>query len=112
RWSAESLVHANRRVGLGIEVVALVRDRSRLPGFLLGGGDVTTVVGDVRSFSVPGRVDAVIHAAASSRAPFGVGDGQPAEMFDTIVNGTARTLAVAAESGQIPFLLLSSGAVY
>ena len=106
-WVVESLVHANRRMGLGMEIVALVRDPTRVPD-----ADVTTVVGDVRSFAVDGAVDGVIHAAASSRAPFGVGDGEPAAMFDTIVNGTARTLAVAATSGRIPFLLVSSGAVY
>ena len=37
---------------------------------------------------------------------------KPADMFDTIVNGTARTLECARLAGAGRFLLVSSGAVY
>src|SRR4051794_22257382 len=62
-WVVESVLHANRRLRLGIDLVALVRDPSRLR---TSDDRLTSVVGDVRSFALAGKIDAVIHAAASS----------------------------------------------
>ena len=111
-WLLDTLLHANRRLGLGATVVVLVRDPARLPQRLAAEDRVVPVVGDVRTFHVAGAFDAVVHCAASSRAPFGIGDGAPATMAHTIVGGTSRVLDLVSASGRIPFLQLSSGAVY
>jgi dTDP-glucose 4,6-dehydratase len=90
----------------------LVRELDRLAPRLKAETAVVPVVGDVRTFDVAGAFDGVLHCAASSRAPYGVGDGAPGAMASTIVGGTTRALDVAAASGRIPFLQVSSGAVY
>jgi dTDP-glucose 4,6-dehydratase len=111
-WLLDSILHANRHMGLDARVVVLVRDVNRLPRRAASSEHVVPVVGDIRTFHVPGMLDGVMHCAASSRAPFGVGDGAPRTMAHTIVGGTTRVLDLAAASGNIPFLQVSSGAVY
>jgi dTDP-glucose 4,6-dehydratase len=67
--------------------------------------------GDVRDYVFPeGRFSHVIHAATQASAKLNVDD--PLAMFDTIVEGTRRTLEFAAHTGTRKFLLTSSGAVY
>jgi dTDP-glucose 4,6-dehydratase len=111
-WLADTLLHANRRLALGANVSLLVRDLDRLPARVGGDPFVSPLVGDVRTFHAPGLFDGVIHAAASSSAAYGTGDGAPWTMAQTIVGGTTRMLEVAGSSGRIPFLFVSSGAVY
>jgi len=113
-WLAESFAHANVRLGLGAELVILSRDPAaavaRLPrlGRLRG---VVLTRGDVRDFEPPpGRFDYVVHGAAESSQQGHVGDNR--HMFDTIVDGTRRTLALARDRGAANYLLISSGAVY
>jgi len=113
-WLVETFGHANDRLGLGADLVVLTRDpertRERLPSFAACPG-VTLWQGDVRDFrSPPGRFDMVIHGAAESSQQAHVGDHR--HMFDTIVDGTRRTLSLARECGARKYLLLSSGAVY
>jgi dTDP-glucose 4,6-dehydratase len=67
--------------------------------------------GDVRSFTFPeGAFACVIHAAAEASAKLNA--EKPLLMFDTIVEGTRRTLDFAAQCGARQFLFVSSGAVY
>jgi nucleoside-diphosphate-sugar epimerase len=113
-WLAESFAHANESLGLDASLVVLSRDPeaavARVPrlGQLPG---VTFRRGDVRQFDSPaGRFTHVIHGAAESSQQSHAGDHR--HMFDTIVDGTRRTLTLARESGAQNYLLLSSGAVY
>lgn len=111
-WLLEALRWAND--GLGTDVAALVLTRdpdgfaARLPRLAYARG-IALHRGDVRSFDPPGAFTHVIHGAASADA--GLYATEPLAMFDTIVQGTRRTLARAAADGA-PVLLISSGAVY
>ena len=113
-WLAESFSHANERLGLGAELVVLSRDSAvaiaRVPrlGELHG---VSFHQGDVRDFTFPrGEFTHVVHGAAESSQQGHVGDHR--HMFDTIIDGTRRTLELARQAGAASYLLLSSGAVY
>jgi dTDP-glucose 4,6-dehydratase len=110
-WLLESFAHINRRLNLGASMTVLTRAPQAFAGraaHVLGRGDVQLVEGDVRCFSLPrGEFRFVIHAAAEASVSIA-----PAEMLDTIVEGTRRVLELAAERGATRLLLVSSGAVY
>jgi nucleoside-diphosphate-sugar epimerase len=113
-WIVEAFGHANERLGLDAELVVLTRDPAaavqRLPRLATIRG-VSLWQGDVRDFATPpGRFDLVIHGAAESSQQGHVGDQR--HMFDTILDGTRRTLALARSAEARTYLLLSSGAVY
>jgi nucleoside-diphosphate-sugar epimerase len=113
-WLVESFAHANEQLGLDAELVVLSRDPDaairRLPALRTAPG-VTFWKGDVRKFEFPrGAFDLVIHGAAESSQQGHLGDQR--HMFETIVDGTRRTLALAREAKANSYLLLSSGAVY
>jgi nucleoside-diphosphate-sugar epimerase len=113
-WLLEAFAHANERLALGAELVVLSRDPAtaitRVPrlGSLRG---VTFHRGDVRDFEFPsGQFTYVVHGAAESSQQSHTGDHR--HMFDTIVDGTRRTLDLARRAGASRYLLISSGAVY
>jgi dTDP-glucose 4,6-dehydratase len=113
-WLLESLRHANLTLGLNIEAVILTRSpaafRDRLP-HLANHPSFKLIAGDVCDFaSPPGRFSYLIHAATDASAELNEVD--PRRMFDTIIQGTRRTLDFAVEAGAIRTLFLSSGAVY
>jgi dTDP-glucose 4,6-dehydratase len=113
-WLVETFANANDRLGLGAELVVLTRDPDvtidRLPHYADLRG-VTLHRGDVRDFAAPrGNFDVVVHGAAESSQQGHAGDHR--HMFDTIVDGTRRTLGLAHVCGAKRYLLLSSGAVY
>jgi len=113
-WLLETFLWANDHLSLDASVLVLTRDREafskRVP-HLADHPAVTLRAGNVETFDLAEEsVSHVIHAAA---------DGSPIldrddrlRMFDTIVNGTRRTLDFARRSGASRFLLTSSGAVY
>lgn len=110
-WLLETFAHANRELGLGAELVGLSRDPeafyAKVPHLALD-PSITVHRGDVRDFQFPeGSFTHVIHAGTTSRAPV-----LPAEMLDTIVRGTRRTLEFAVSAGAKRFLFVSSGSVY
>ena len=110
-WLLETLLWADRRLGLGVSVVVLTRDpaafRRKVP-HLASAQALTLQAGDVRSYSPPdGPFTHVIHAATASGVPV-----DAPTMFETIVDGTRRTLATAERGGARRLLLVSSGAVY
>jgi dTDP-glucose 4,6-dehydratase len=110
-WLLETFAHANASLKLGASLVGLSRDpgsfHAKVP-HLANDGSVTLYQGDVRNFDFPeGSFTHVIHAGTTSSAPVA-----PAEMLDTIIRGTQRTLAFAVASGAKRFLFVSSGAVY
>ena len=113
-WLLESWTAANDRLGLGAEAIVLTRDleafRTRVP-HLACHPSVCLHQGDVRDFEFPeGPFSHVIHAATPSHA--GTRDDRPLAVFETIVEGTRRTLEFARQKGAGKFLLTSSGAVY
>ena len=106
-WLVESFAQANEQLGLDAELVVLSRDPDaalrRLPAFRNAPG-VTFCKGDVRDFAAPGgRFDLVIHGAAESSQQGHVGDH--CHMFDTIIDGTRRTLSLARDAGASTYLL-------
>ena len=111
-WLLDTLLYADSRLGLDLDVRVLVRDVARLAPHLREDRRVKPVLGDVRTFTTTGHFDAVVHGAASSSAARGSRDAEAMTMVTTILDGTHRALEAAAPSGSIPFLFISSGAVY
>lgn len=109
----EVIAAANARVDLGARVDVLSRDPEnfarRFPHLAKAPG-LSLVRGDVRTASIEGFYDVVIHGAADASAAINRDD--PIAMVDTIVEGARRTLALARASGAKRMLMMSSGAVY
>jgi nucleoside-diphosphate-sugar epimerase len=111
-WLLETFLWANDHLRLNASLVVLTRDGSafgrRVP-HLACHPAVRLHDGDVRTFEFTGgEFSHVVHAATDSSATVDDRD----LMFDTIVEGTRRTLEFARRSGAKRFLLTSSGAVY
>jgi nucleoside-diphosphate-sugar epimerase len=114
RWLLESLIWANDKQKLGVEVLVLTRNPTafeKKAPHLVAHPAIQLYVGDVRSFAFPdGSFSHVIHAATEASAKLNQED--PLLMLDTIVEGTRRALEFARHCGARKFLLTSSGAVY
>lgn len=113
-WLLESFVWLNDHLDLGMSAVVLTRNaqafRDKVPHVASHPG-ITLQTGDITSFAFPeGKFSYVIHGATDASAKLNAED--PVRMFDTIVEGTRRTLDFAVQSGTKNFLFLSSGAVY
>lgn len=114
RWITEAIQHANDALGNEMRLVLLTRDlrssRRRLPHIFMR-RDVEGIEGDVRTFDISDRgIDVCVHGAAAYDDPHSA--ARPIEVFDTIVEGTRRSLEIAARTDAARYLLLSSGAVY
>jgi len=114
RWMLRALADANTRFALGVQIDVLTRDADAFakrdaplaaaPGFRF-------IRGDVLSMEPAGeRYDFVLHAATDASAD--LNDSDPLRMFDTIVEGTRRTLDFAVAAKAERFFFFSSGAVY
>jgi dTDP-glucose 4,6-dehydratase len=113
-WLLESLLHADRELGLGAKAVVLTRDeaafRARCPR-LAADRRLDFLRGDVRTFEFPpGGFTHVIHAATETDVR--LNQERPELVRDVIVSGTRRTLEFSEQCGSKKFLLVSSGAVY
>jgi len=113
-WLMESLLWANRRLGLGISAVLLTRNpsayRQRLP-HLADDPCVTLHAGDARSFEYPdGSFPLVIHAATERYSPPSA--DRPAATFSRDLAATERVLELARARRTRRLLFTSSGAVY
>lgn len=113
-WLLESFVWLNDHLDLGMSAVVLTRNaqafRDKVP-HVASHQNITLQTGDIASFAFPeGEFSHVIHGATDASAKLNAED--PVRMFDTIVEGTRRTLDFAVQSGTKNFLFLSSGAVY
>lgn len=113
-WLLESLLHAERKLGLDVRVLILTRDagafRSKRPR-LAAQPRLEFHRGDVRDFKFPaGSFTHVIHAATD--AGLAANQERPESTRDVIVSGTRRTLEFAESCGAKKFLFVSSGAVY
>jgi nucleoside-diphosphate-sugar epimerase len=113
-WLLESLLWADDQLGLGTKAVVLTRSPEAFAAkapYLADHPAVRLVQGDVRTFEFPaGEFPLVIHAATEASAK--LNQDNPLLMFETIVEGTRRTLDFARTHGTRRFLLASSGAVY
>ena len=113
-WLLESLVRAELRLGLGVEMIVLSRNPGRFLArnpFLGSRSFLRFIEGDIRTFRFPEeKFSHFIHAAteASER----LNKENPLLMIDTIVEGTRRALDCAVHVGAQHFLHTSSGAVY
>lgn len=110
RWLAALLIRARERLGLDLSLTVLSRDPA---GFAAAypalAGGMHLVPGDVRDFAFPpGRFTHLVHAATDTVSP----DNAVLEQVGTIVDGTRRVLAFAAQAGIGRLLYVSSGAIY
>jgi dTDP-glucose 4,6-dehydratase len=113
-WLTESLLWANRRLGLGMRAVLLTRDparfRARSP-HLAEDPSVTLLAGDAAEFAMPeGSFALAVHAATEAQVTPNA--GCPAGRLDRDVAVTRRVLELARQSGVRRMLFTSSGAVY
>lgn len=113
-WLMESLVWANRRLGLDVSATMISRDpaayRRRSP-HLAEAPEITVRPGNQVDFPFPeGSYPLVIHAATEPSFPGN--PQQPTGYFDANVAGTRRALEFAAGHGAKRVLFTSSGAVY
>lgn len=113
-WLLETFVWVNKKLDLGASALVLTRNpdafRAKVP-HLAAQPFIQFHTGDVRSFEFAvEEFSHVIHAATDASVKLNEED--PLLMFDTIVEGTRRTLEFARYCGAKKFLLSSSGAVY
>jgi nucleoside-diphosphate-sugar epimerase len=113
-WLLESFAWANEKLDLNASLLVLTRNveafRKKVP-HVAAQPSIAFHSGDVRSFDFPrGEFLYLIHAAAPLSAHLNGRDSLQA--FDTIVDGTRRTIEFAKQCGVKKFLLISSGAVY
>ena len=109
RWIASSALFASQQLGLGMHFDFLSRNPD--DGLYADYTNAKLIRGDVRSFTVDGTYDLLIHGAANSSAAYGLGDGAPLAMASTILDGTRRIIDIASRS-RARLLFLSSGAIY
>jgi nucleoside-diphosphate-sugar epimerase len=113
-WLLESFVWANDQLDLGAKATVLSRNPEAFAAkapHLANHPAVRLLQGDVRTFEFPaGEFPFVIHAATEASAK--LNQENPLLMFETVVDGTRRTLDFARTHGTRQFLLTSSGAVY
>lgn len=113
-WLLESFAWINDHLDLGMSAVVLTRNPAafveKTPHLAMH-PSIALLCGDIRNFNFPeGKFSFVIHGATDASAKLNADD--PICMFDTIIEGTRRTLNFAVQSRAKNFLFLSSGAVY
>lgn len=112
-WLLEALRHAAEG-GRRFHITVLSRDPEKFRAakpHLADWDALTLSRGDIADFAFPdGGFDYLIHAATDASAALNRDD--PRQMFETVVQGTRRTLDFATEKKVRRMLFLSSGAVY
>lgn len=113
-WLLESFLWANQQLHLGSSITVLSRSPKtfldQMP-HLKERKDLFWIQGDIVDFSFPeGSFSFIVHAATEASAK--LNRENPLKMFDTIVDGTKRTIEFAESHGAKKFLLTSSGAIY
>ncbi len=114
-WFVRSLIEANRRLGLAIQVTILTRDPKafmlKSPEFFRD-GTVRLIKGDVVDFAFPDSpYSKIIHGAATSAYETFHGEDQ-LKKFYTVLRGTDRVLQFAGRCRAGKVLLLGSGVAY
>lgn len=115
KWFLESFIWANERLNLKAKALVLTRNNMRLRSeapHLLGSRHVEFLHGDVRNYEFPtGTFSHIIHAATTSAEE--TFNNEPAlAKYETIVDGTRRTLEFAARCHAQKLLLTSTGGAY
>ncbi|QOF79245.1 NAD-dependent epimerase/dehydratase family protein [Variovorax sp. 38R] len=112
KWLLECLLHADRRMELGLALTVLTREPDRFArssAHLANASAVRLVQGDIVDFEFPAGVfSSVIHAALPVAAPQS-GDAELVRLADA---GARRVCEFAAARGARRLLHVSSGAVY
>lgn len=112
-WVLDTLCAADEALGLGLRIAAVSRDPQRfLTRFPAFAGDprIEWIKRDLRELEWSrDAVSHVIHAAADTTAARD--PASQSELYESIVEGTRRALAIAG-AGCRGVLFLSSGAVY
>jgi dTDP-glucose 4,6-dehydratase len=113
-WLTQSLLWADERLDLGVEVLLLTRDpdrfRNKAP-FIAKHKSIKLLRGNTQSFTFPGgHLGFVIHAATEAPASFTT--ESPTGTFDADLAGTRRVLEFARHASVRRMLFTSSGAVY
>jgi dTDP-glucose 4,6-dehydratase len=115
KWFLESFIHANERLNLKAKAVVLSRDASRIKDdapHLAENSSIEFHHGDVRDFKFPaGAFSHVIHAATTS-AEETFRNEPPLSKYETVADGTRRTLEFAAQCKVRKLLLTSTGGAY
>jgi nucleoside-diphosphate-sugar epimerase len=115
KWVLESLLHANRSLGVQVSALVLTRNADgfsrEMPG-LASNPAITLHGGDLTDFTFPdGTFSHVLHmGTTSSTATFN--NEEPLAKFANIAHGTERALEFAVRGRAVRFLHTSSGAVY
>ena len=113
-WMLETLLRANQRLGVGASAVVVTRDArafSAKAPHLASQAAVRLQESDIRTWRWrDGALTHVIHAGTDTRPPITREDRL--RVFDTIVDGTRRTLDAAQSAGATRFLMTSTGAIY
>jgi nucleoside-diphosphate-sugar epimerase len=109
KWLLESLVYADKKLDLNVDISVLTRNPERFKAEGVCAAHVHVIVGDVRSFQLPAtaKINYVIHGATDV-----VSAANHADVLQTCALGTANLLSQAHSRGAGRVLLLSSGAVY
>ena len=102
-WLLETLLHANRSLGLGVKATVLTRDPARFLAkapHLAGAAGVRLIGGHMGDMSgVEGPFDFAVHAASQNN-------------FDRNLEGARQLIEVLRRTGVRKFLFTSSGTVY
>lgn len=109
------LIYANRKRGLDLQIVALVRSlpraQKKYAAQLESGMELTFVEGAVENLpELPGKIDYVIHGASQTASRAFV--EQPVETICTAVNGTQNILELARKKQVSGMVYLSSMEAY
>lgn len=109
KWLLAFLVHADKELGLSLDVTVLTRNAQKFKSNFELASQVNLIEGDVRTFKLPttDAYDYLIHAALDV-----VDVKSQAEIVEVCVLGTANVLKQAQKHGVKRLLFLSSGAVY
>ncbi len=112
-WLLESLLWANRELGLGVRATVLTRDATgfrRWSPWIAEDESITLLEGDIRSFEFPAVAHThFVHGATDS------GKEQqevPGAMAAVVIDGAKRVLSCARAMGATRLLNVSTGAVY
>ncbi len=114
KWLLESIVYANRKYDLGVQLTVLSRSPEKFLTecpYLREFKELAFIQGDVRRFKVNSKkFDYVLHAATEASAKLEQED--PEEMYSVITDGTRHMLEFAQHCSATRFLFISSGAIY
>jgi nucleoside-diphosphate-sugar epimerase/2-polyprenyl-3-methyl-5-hydroxy-6-metoxy-1,4-benzoquinol methylase len=113
RWVLASILHANKRLGTGIQVVVMSRNPAGFLSCFPEAGDpmITLHQGDLRYSEFPaGPFSRIIHLATDSKFS---DENEHLQIMDGIISGTRRLLDFSVGPAQAKgFLYASSGALY